>query len=83
MVLDDQDGRGGELICVALSGLLLVEEHACVVDKHFGVLEVRAVAGVGVEDQLGVWQELLRCARPVDEATPTLLNKMMPFQPDH
>jgi hypothetical protein len=53
-------GRGGELVCVATSGLLLVEEHACVANKHLGVLEVRAVASVGVEDQLGVRQELLQ-----------------------
>jgi hypothetical protein len=38
---------------------LVVEEDARVADEQFGVLEMRGVAGVGVQDELGVGEELL------------------------
>ena len=39
---------------------LVVEEDARVADEQFGVLEMRGVASVGVQDELGVGEELLQ-----------------------
>lgn len=44
----------------AVRGGLVVEEDARVADEQCGVLEVRAVPGIGVQDELGVGQELLQ-----------------------
>src|SRR6266481_2062777 len=39
---------------------LIVEEDARVADEQFGVLEMRAVVGVRVKDELGIGKELLQ-----------------------
>jgi hypothetical protein len=49
-------GRAG----TGCPGGLFVEEDARVADEQFGVLEMRAVVGGRVQDELGVGKELLQ-----------------------